>query len=83
VILLDLMMPRMDGWNFRHEQVKDDERPGKAFDPNDDSEAHPQLFFTSRFDESGAWKGSRASEALIRRRGGDPSAGEGSSRGDQ
>jgi CheY-like chemotaxis protein len=24
-ILLDLMMPRMDGWDFRHEQMKDDE----------------------------------------------------------
>jgi two-component system response regulator MprA len=23
VILLDLMMPRMDGWDFRHEQMKD------------------------------------------------------------
>jgi CheY-like chemotaxis protein len=25
VILLDLMMPRMDGWDFRHEQMKDDQ----------------------------------------------------------
>ena len=25
VILLDLMMPRMDGWDFRHEQMKDAE----------------------------------------------------------
>ena len=24
-ILLDLMMPRMDGWDFRHEQLRDDE----------------------------------------------------------
>ena len=24
-ILLDLMMPRMDGWDFRHEQMKDDD----------------------------------------------------------
>jgi CheY-like chemotaxis protein len=25
VILLDLMMPGMDGWDFRHEQIKDDD----------------------------------------------------------
>jgi CheY-like chemotaxis protein len=25
VILLDLMMPGMDGWDFRHEQMKDDD----------------------------------------------------------
>jgi len=25
VILLDLMMPRMDGWGFRQEQLKDEE----------------------------------------------------------
>jgi CheY-like chemotaxis protein len=25
VILLDLMMPRMDGWDFRQEQLKDDD----------------------------------------------------------
>ena len=25
MILLDLMMPRMNGWDFRHEQLKDDE----------------------------------------------------------
>jgi CheY-like chemotaxis protein len=24
-ILLDLMMPRMDGWDFRQQQIKDDE----------------------------------------------------------
>jgi len=24
-ILLDLMMPRMDGWDFRHEQMKDED----------------------------------------------------------
>jgi len=25
VILLDLMMPRMNGWEFRHEQLRDDD----------------------------------------------------------
>jgi hypothetical protein len=33
------------------------ERAGKNFDP--DADAYPQLFFTSRFDDSGEWKGSQ------------------------
>jgi hypothetical protein len=33
------------------------ERAGKNFDP--DADAFPQLFFTSRFDDSGGWKSSR------------------------
>ena len=50
------------------------DRAGKNFDA--DVDAFPELFFTSRFDESGSWKGSRAFPRLNVREVAWSSAGE-------